>query len=70
MRMRDILLISGHTLALDKARQFQNRTPKQTGSALTWFLKARSIYSQSAQAEKGIQLSAQRPEPRASTVPD
>ena len=43
------------TLALDKARQFENRTPKQTGSALTWYLKARSIHPRSEQAEKGIQ---------------
>jgi len=46
--------VADFTLALDKARQFENRTPKQTGSALTWFLKARSIYPQSAQADKGI----------------
>jgi hypothetical protein len=46
--------VADFTLALDKARQFENRNPKQTGSALTWFLKARSIYPQSTQAEKGI----------------
>jgi hypothetical protein len=47
--------VADFTLALDKAHQFENRNPKQTGSALTWFLKARSIYPQSQQAEKGIQ---------------
>ena len=47
--------VADFTLALDKAGQFENRSPKQTGSALTWFLKARSIYPQSRQAEKGIQ---------------
>jgi hypothetical protein len=47
--------VADFTLALDKARQFETRNPKQTGSALTWFLKARSIYPQSRQAEKGIQ---------------
>lgn len=47
--------VADFTLALDKARQFENRTPKQTGSALTWFLKARSIHPQSEQAEQGIQ---------------
>ena len=46
--------VADFTLALDKARQFENRSPKQTGSALTWFLKARSIYPQSVQADKGI----------------
>ena len=47
--------VADFTLALDKASQFESRNPKQTGSALTWFLKARSIYPQSRQAEKGIQ---------------
>ncbi len=46
--------VADFTLALDKARQFENRTPKQTGSALSWYLKARSIHPQSVQAEKGI----------------
>jgi hypothetical protein len=46
--------VADFTLALDKARQFESRSPKQTGSALTWFLKARSIYPQSVQADKGI----------------
>ncbi|MBC7979038.1 MAG: amidohydrolase family protein, partial [Armatimonadetes bacterium] len=47
--------VADFTLALDKARQFENRTPKQTGSSLTWYLKARNIHPQSDQAEKGIQ---------------
>ena len=47
--------VADFTLALDKARQFEKRTPKQTGSALTWFLKARSIHPQSEQAEQGIE---------------
>jgi hypothetical protein len=56
---REIELLSSKvadfTLALDKARQFESRTPKQTGSALTWYLKARSIHPPSEQADKGIQ---------------
>ena len=48
--------VADFTLALDKARQFESRTPKQTGSALTWYLKARSIHPSSEQADKGIQL--------------
>ena len=56
---REIELLSSKvadfTLALDKARQFESRTPKQTGSALTWYLKARSIHPTSEQANKGIQ---------------
>lgn len=47
--------VADFTLALDKARQFESRTPKQTGSALTWYLKARSIHPPSDQADKGIQ---------------
>ncbi len=56
---REIELLSSKvadfTLALDKARQFESRTPKQTGSALTWYLKARLIHPPSEQADKGIQ---------------
>ncbi|QTN34077.1 hypothetical protein HZ994_17710 [Akkermansiaceae bacterium] len=47
--------VADFTLALDKARQFESRSPKQTGSSLTWYLKARNIHPQSEQAEKGIQ---------------
>ena len=47
--------VADFTLALDKARQFESRTPKQTGSALAWYLKARSIHPPSEQADKGIQ---------------
>ena len=46
--------VADFTLALDKAHQFEQRTPPQTGSSLTWYLKARSIHPQSEQAEKGI----------------
>ena len=47
--------VADFTLALDKARQFESRTPKQTGSSLTWYLKARQIHPRSEQAEKGIE---------------
>ncbi|MFD2257520.1 hypothetical protein ACFSSA_12630 [Luteolibacter algae] len=47
--------VADFTLALDKAKQFENRSQEQTGSALTWYLKARSIHPQSQQAEEGIQ---------------
>jgi DnaJ-domain-containing protein 1 len=46
--------VADFTLALDQARQFENRTPAQTGSALSWYLKARSIYPQSKLAEEGV----------------
>jgi hypothetical protein len=45
--------VADFTKALDKARQFENRSPKQTGSALSWYLKARNIYAQSKLAEDG-----------------
>lgn len=47
--------VADFTKALDKAAQFENRTPKQTGSALSWYLKAQSIYTNSKLAEKGIE---------------
>jgi hypothetical protein len=45
--------VADFTKALDKARQFENRSPKQTGSALSWYLKARSIHAQSKLADDG-----------------
>ncbi len=46
--------VADFTLALDKAKKFESASPRQTGSALSWFLKARSIYPQSDLAEKGV----------------
>lgn len=46
--------VAEFTRALDRAKQFENRTPKQTGTALSWYLKARSIFPQSKFAEQGI----------------
>jgi hypothetical protein len=46
--------VADFTRALDRARQFENRTPKQTGSALSWYLKARNIHPQSKFAEQGV----------------
>lgn len=46
--------VADFTRALDRARQFEARTPKQSGSALSWFLKARSIHPQSKFAEEGV----------------
>jgi hypothetical protein len=45
--------VADFTRALDKAKQFENRNPKQIGSAISWYLKARSIYPQSTLAESG-----------------
>ena len=45
--------VADFTRALDKARQFENRTDKQVGSALSWYLKARSIHPQSELADAG-----------------
>ena len=46
--------VADFTRALDKARQFENKMPKQTGSAMAWYLKARSIHPQSDLAESGV----------------
>jgi hypothetical protein len=46
--------VAEFTRALDRAKQFENRTPKQTGTALSWYLKARSIFPLSKFAEEGI----------------
>ena len=46
--------VADFTRALDRAHQFENRTPKQSGSALSWYLKARSIHPQSKFAEEGV----------------
>jgi Flp pilus assembly protein TadD len=45
--------VADFTRALDRAQQFEKRTPKQIGSALSWYLKARSIHPQSDLAEAG-----------------
>ena len=47
--------VADFTKALDRARQFEARSPKQTGSALSWYLKARNIFPRSKFAEEGIQ---------------
>ncbi len=46
--------VADFTKALDEAQGFENRTPKQVGSALSWYLKARSIHPQSNLAEQGV----------------
>ncbi len=52
--------VADFTKALDTARQFESRLDKQTGSALSWYLKARSIHPQSKFAEEGVKrLSAE-----------
>jgi len=47
--------VADFTKALDRAHQFESRTtPKQTGTAMAWYLKARAIYPRSDLAEAGI----------------
>lgn len=46
--------VANFTHALDQARQFEGRSPKQVGSALSWYLKARSIHPQSNQADAAV----------------
>jgi len=46
--------VADFTIALDRARQFENRPDKQIGSAMAWYLRAREIHPQSKFAEEGI----------------
>lgn len=46
--------VADFTKALDQARKFESGSPKQTGSALSWYLKARAIHPQSKMAGDGI----------------
>ena len=46
--------VADFTRALDQASQLENRTPSQTGSALSWYLKARDIHPNSKFAEEGV----------------
>ena len=61
--------VADFTRALTKAREFENRTPKQTGSALSWYLKARSIHPQSKLAEAGAKRLAQEILPSENSIP-
>ena len=47
--------VADFTKALDEARKLENRTPKQTGSAMAWYLKAGDIYPNSTMAQAGLQ---------------
>jgi hypothetical protein len=47
--------VADFTKALGRAQQFEKRTPKQTGSAMAWYLKAQKIFPQSEFAEMGVQ---------------
>jgi tetratricopeptide (TPR) repeat protein len=47
--------VADFTKAIDRAQQFEKRTPKQTGSAMAWFLKAQNIYPQSELAKSGVE---------------
>jgi len=62
--------VADFTKALDKARLFESRTPKQIGSALSWYLKARSIHPQSKLAEDAAKRLAQEILPAEDTPPD
>lgn len=47
--------VADFTKALDEARKLEHRTPKQTGSALAWYLKAGDIFPGSTMAQAGVQ---------------
>ncbi len=46
--------VADFTRALSRAKEFESRTPQQTGTALSWYLKARSIHPQSEMAREGV----------------
>ena len=46
--------VADFTRALSRAREFEARNPQQTGTALSWYLKARSIHPQSEMAREGV----------------
>ncbi|MBT8036241.1 MAG: hypothetical protein KJO21_01735 [Verrucomicrobiae bacterium] len=47
--------VANFTVALTKAKEFEdNNLNPQTGSSLTWYLEAKSIYPDSKHAQKGI----------------
>jgi hypothetical protein len=56
--------VADFTLALNKAKNFEQRRDKQIGSALSWYLKARSIYPRSEMAANGIERLAQEIVPK------
>jgi len=55
--------------ALNTGRQMENRTPKQTGSSMSYYLKAKSIYPKSTFAEEGIQRLLDVMLPEGDTLP-
>jgi hypothetical protein len=63
--------VADFTKALDRARQFESRTPRQTGSAMAWYLKAQKIHPRSDFAEQGVQRLLQEilPDGSAGTAP-
>ena len=46
--------VADFTKALDRARTLEERRDRQVGSAMSWYLKARSIYPRSEMAQSGI----------------
>lgn len=60
--------VADFTKAIDKARNFEDRRDPQIGSALSWFLQARSIYPNSEMAQEGIDRLANRILPGESTA--
>jgi Flp pilus assembly protein TadD len=61
--------IASFTEALHRAKKLENRDPSQTGSAMSWYLKARSIFPRSKLAEEGIQRVLDEVLPESDTTP-
>ncbi len=63
--------VANFTVALTKAKEFEdNNLNPQTGSSLTWYLEAKSIYPDSKHAQKGIDRLIKRILPNQSEITD
>ncbi len=61
--------VSTFVNALEKARQFENRKPQQTGSAMSWYLRAKRMYPDSEMAEEGFQRLLDQVLPEGDSLP-
>ncbi|MBT8045351.1 MAG: hypothetical protein KJO79_10410 [Verrucomicrobiae bacterium] len=62
--------VADFTVALTRAKEYENNTLNpQTGSALTWYLEAKSIYPDSKHAQKGIDRLTKRVLPSITDLP-
>ncbi|MFP6859060.1 MAG: hypothetical protein VCA73_17405 [Roseibacillus sp.] len=61
--------VSTFVNALERAKHFERRKPQQTGSAISWFLRAMRMYPDSQMAEEGFQRLLERVLPEGDISP-